>query len=205
MTRATAPGPRPDITPKRADPRVRSLRLCSAGLFFPVCFDWVGFLNGAATTGLFARHFSEMRCSAQYKDLVLGNSDNEIGDIGTVPILGTGNDTASPSGEREDYSVVAIDINGNQVADLVNDYASVIRIDLSDNGGATQSDLGPVDHLPSDGTDLQGKTGRYCTDLVTPADLPDRRSAPYCARGVPPALPTGSDCAQVRILTADKC
>ena len=113
-----------------------------------------GLLNGAATTGLFALHFTEMLRSAQFKDLVLGNSDNEIGDIGNLPMLDTGNDTASLTGNLEDYSVVAIDINGNQVADLVNDYASVVGIRLTDNGGVTQTDAGPVDRLPTDGIDL---------------------------------------------------
>lgn len=113
-----------------------------------------GLLNGAATAGLFALHFTEMLRSAQFKDLVLGNSDNEIGDIGDMPMLDTGNDTASLTGNLEDYSVVAIDINGNQVTDLGNDYASVFGVRLTDNGSVELPDGGGVERQPTDGTDL---------------------------------------------------
>ena len=106
-----------------------------------------GLLNGTATSGLFALHFTDMLRSLQFKDMILGNADNEIGNIGDgVAISDDADDTVELSGNFEDYSAIAVDINGDQVTDLLGAFDTVVGVRLTDNGNAERE--------PTDGTDL---------------------------------------------------
>lgn len=94
-----------------------------------------GLLNGTATAGLFALHFTEMLRSAQFRDLMLGDG---LADSDT--------DMVQLSGNFSDYSAIAVDANGNQVTDIAGNYASVVGVRITDNGSATR--------VATDGTDL---------------------------------------------------
>ncbi|SHF58961.1 Ca2+-binding protein, RTX toxin-related [Loktanella atrilutea] len=111
-----------------------------------------GLLNGTATAGLYALHFTEMLRSFQFKDLVLGSAENEIGDIGDTTMLDTSDDTVRFTGNFADYSVVAVDIDGNAVTDLANHYDAVVGVRITDNGTPNADPL--LARAATDGTDL---------------------------------------------------
>ena len=94
-----------------------------------------GFLDSAALGGQFDKHFTDLLRSEARKDYVLGDG----GANGTA-------DTAVLSGDRSNYTVVALDISGNVIADPVANIASVFAVKITDNGGGGRTIL--------DGTDL---------------------------------------------------
>ncbi len=99
-----------------------------------------GLLGAAALTGDFDKHFTEFLKSARFKDFVLGDGGT---DGNTDKVVLTGN--------KQDYTVLALDANGNVIADALSALGSIFALRLTDNGGLN---LDGTVRTPSDGTDL---------------------------------------------------
>ncbi|GEM_PF-1544604 len=108
-----------------------------------------GILNSSAlmVNGVrqFESHFTEMLRSDQFKDLMLGDDSADGQNT-------SGNDTVVFTGNFDDYSVLALDVNGNVVTDLLNNFASVYAVRITDNGTPNADPL--LAREPTDGTDL---------------------------------------------------
>ncbi len=108
-----------------------------------------GLLNGSALVingvRLFENHFTEMLKSAQFKNLVLGDGTPDAQSS-------AGNDTVVFTGNFNDYTVLAVDANGNAVTDIANNFGAVFGVRITDNG--TPNADSSLERAPTDGTDL---------------------------------------------------
>jgi Animal haem peroxidase/RTX calcium-binding nonapeptide repeat (4 copies) len=98
-----------------------------------------GLLSGTATSSYFDSHFTEMLRSRQFRDLVLGDDAGDTAGTG-------GTDTVHFSGNFEDYTVLAVDVHGNPVANPQDNLGLVFGIRVTDNGNPQRA--------ATDGTDL---------------------------------------------------
>ena len=90
-----------------------------------------GLLDAAALGGAFEKHFTEMLRTERFKDLVLGDGGTD----GTA-------DKAVLTGNLADYTVVALDSNGNVIANPSANPASVFALRITDSvAGRDGSDL----------------------------------------------------------------
>jgi Ca2+-binding RTX toxin-like protein len=102
----------------------------------------IGGLLGHGETSMFAKHFTELLKTEARKDFVLGS------DPGTA-----GNDTAVFTGNLSEYSLVALDANGNIVTNPHANWPTVVAIKVTD-GLETRTLADGVTVVPGDGTDL---------------------------------------------------
>ena len=102
-----------------------------------------GLLEGAGTTdATFDKHFTEMLKSDQFKNLMLGDAGNDASSADVVEFTGV----------LADYTLEALDINGQPVTDPHTNWGSVAAIRIKDNGHTDPDPL--LARAPTDGTDL---------------------------------------------------
>ncbi len=89
------------------------------------------------------KHFTEMLRTDQFKDTMLGDGGTD----GTT-------DTVVFTGKHNEYSIIALDINGQLVANpwLPANFANIYAVRVTDNGFASPDPL--LARLPTDGSDL---------------------------------------------------
>ena len=124
------------------------------GASYRVAFDdtLVGGVLGGADTQEFAKHYTEMLRSFQFKDVVLGDNGG---------LTAGGSDTAVYSGNASDYTAVYVDANGAET-DFAHAYG--VRIHDMRTVDATGNVIDPTDGsvlvdangvpVPGDGVDL---------------------------------------------------